>query len=79
MINTEDYENAKAIVAKYEEQQEAKAIICTLKNIELRRGRDGHWLSFSTLSGRHSVINIENCFEKDTIIRQWAYEQEPIL
>ena len=81
MINTEDYENAKVLIAKYEEQQnEKKALVCTLRNIELRRGADGHWLSFTTLLGRHSVINIENCFEKDTIthanIRQWAYEQD---
>ena len=81
MINVEDYKNAKAIIEKYEEEQkEKKAHVCTLKNIELRRGEDGHWLSFTTLMGRHSVINIENYFGENTIthanIRRWAIEQD---
>jgi len=83
MILKDDYENAKSLVLRYEEQEKVgKAVKCTLENIELRRGIDGHWLSFRTLLGRETVICIENVFSAnvtlDQNIRQWAYEQEVI-
>jgi len=84
MIHTTEYERAKKIVDQYvAEHKPNQSVICTLNNLELRRGEDGHWLAFSTLDGWHGVLNIENCFPADeritnNAIRQWAKEQEEL-
>ena len=86
MIHITEYERAKKVVDQYDAEQikPKQSVVCTLKNIELRRGEDGHWLTFKTLDGNSGVLNIENCFSVDEIIthnaiRQWAKEQEAIL
>jgi hypothetical protein len=51
-----------------------KQVILTLK-----KGSDGHWLSFESKSGKKCTINIENVFPgktiSDTCIREWADDQ----
>ncbi len=50
-----------------------------IRNIELRRADDGHWLTFKTYDGKRGAINIENMFNgpnyTHAAIREWAKEQ----
>ena len=85
MIHSTEYERAKKIVDQYDKErsEQKKSVVCILKNLELRRGDDGHWLAFKTLAGNSGVLNIENCFPVDeritnNAIRQWAKEQLPL-
>jgi len=86
VIHQTEYERAKNIIYQYEKEQaeQKQSVLCTLKNLELRRGVDGHWLIFKTLNGNSVVLDIENHFpaypEDERIInntlRRWAKEQE---
>ena len=85
MIHHTEYERAKKIVDQYnkEQSEQRQSVVCTLDNLELRRGDDGHWLAFKTLDGDSGVLNIENCFPADeritnNAIQQWAKEQLPL-
>ena len=86
MIHSTEYVRAKKIVDQYDKErlEQKQSVICTLKNLELRRGDDGHWLTFKTLAGNSGVLNVENCFPEDnnsivsSAVRQWAKEQLPL-
>lgn len=83
MIKESEVLKAKELIAEYEKQQQiklGKSVECTIFNLKLMRGTDGHWLCFETKDGKtKAMINIENVFPRKTItdsaIRQWAIDQ----